>query len=112
MPANAACPPTPTSLAPGASITCSGTYTVTQGDVDAGAVTNTAKRHASFGLTPVTSNADSVTINATQTKELTLDKTSPDTSYDHAGQVLHYSYLRSEERRVGKECRSRRSPYH
>ena len=25
---------------------------------------------------------------------------------------LEYSFLRSEERRVGKECRSRWSPYH
>ena len=26
--------------------------------------------------------------------------------------VLGYQFLRSEERRVGKECRSRWSPYH
>src|SRR5256885_11898208 len=30
---------------------------------------------------------------------------------DHLGQALDYLY-RSEERRVGKECRSRWSPYH
>src|SRR2546425_139100 len=28
------------------------------------------------------------------------------------GKTRHYRYLRSEERRVGKECRSRWSPYH
>src|SRR2546427_8544605 len=28
------------------------------------------------------------------------------------GQNLHYAGRRSEERRVGKECRSRWSPYH
>src|SRR5258708_7144348 len=27
-------------------------------------------------------------------------------------QSIQFSYLRSEERRVGKECRSRWSPYH
>ena len=26
--------------------------------------------------------------------------------------MMIYNYLRSEERRVGKECRSRWSPYH
>ena len=28
------------------------------------------------------------------------------------GDTKHYDFLRSEERRVGKECRSRWSPYH
>ena len=28
------------------------------------------------------------------------------------GRHMHWSLLRSEERRVGKECRSRWSPYH
>src|ERR1035441_9375186 len=31
---------------------------------------------------------------------------------DSAGAMIHFSPLRSEERRVGKECRSRWSPYH
>src|SRR5260370_36075421 len=31
---------------------------------------------------------------------------------ESAGMVLTFSRLRSEERRVGKECRSRWSPYH
>ena len=29
-----------------------------------------------------------------------------------AGTGIEHEYLRSEERRVGKECRSRWSPYH
>src|ERR1022692_3456155 len=34
--------------------------------------------------------------------------------HDHPGGVYNYTYvnIRSEERRVGKECRSRWSPYH
>src|SRR3989338_3713523 len=32
--------------------------------------------------------------------------------YDHSGKILRNAYVRSEERRVGKECRSRWSPYH
>ena len=33
-------------------------------------------------------------------------------AYLFAGLPPHYTYARSEERRVGKECRSRWSPYH
>ena len=32
--------------------------------------------------------------------------------YDVSGGISSYFHLRSEERRVGKECRSRWSPYH
>ena len=32
-------------------------------------------------------------------------------SYEHGG-ITGISHMRSEERRVGKECRSRWSPYH
>src|SRR5258708_2835887 len=32
--------------------------------------------------------------------------------YPQAAQGVQYIFLRSEERRVGKECRSRWSPYH
>ena len=32
--------------------------------------------------------------------------------YDQTPVVLNEGYVRSEERRVGKECRSRWSPYH
>ena len=34
------------------------------------------------------------------------------TLFDADGKEIGYDELRSEERRVGKECRSRWSPYH
>ena len=34
------------------------------------------------------------------------------TGYEKMGYYIHDKYMRSEERRVGKECRSRWSPYH
>ena len=54
--------PADTSLAPGASITCTATYTIGQADLDAGAVTNTAT--ATNGT--VTSNPDTETVTAVQ----------------------------------------------
>ena len=54
------CPAVPGSgLAPGAFLTCTGSYTTTQDDVDAGEVTN----EATATLGAVTSGSDSVTVN-------------------------------------------------
>ena len=53
------CPPTAT-LAPGAAITCTATYTITAGDITAGSVTNIAT--ATNGDETVTSPSDTVTI--------------------------------------------------
>ena len=39
-----------------------------------------------------------------------LSKTKDD--FKHLGMLSYYKNSRSEERRVGKECRSRWSPYH
>ena len=57
---NITCPAVPVGgLAPGAFLTCMGSYTTTQADVDAGKVTN----EATATLGGVTSGSDSVTVN-------------------------------------------------
>lgn len=91
--ATVTCPPTPTGLAPNASITCTATHTVTQADLDSGFIINTATAHGLYGSTPVTSNQDTQTATATQSPALTLAKSiiigNP---YTAAGETITYRY--------------------
>ncbi|MGD8864929.1 MAG: hypothetical protein PVI81_05020, partial [Anaerolineales bacterium] len=67
------CPATAT-LAPGASITCTASYTITQADLDAGSVTNLASASGSFNGSPITSNQDSETATANQSPSIQVVK--------------------------------------
>ncbi len=76
-----ACP----TLAVGASCVLSGTYTVTQADVDAGTLTNTAQTSSTEVTTPVSAT---VTVNPVQTSSLAIAKPDPaNADEDSSGDV-------------------------
>lgn len=84
-------PVQPASLAPGAAITCTATRSLTQANVDAGQVVNTATLAAAdalAALTPVTAQA---TVTATRTPSLTMTKTALPTNVSSLGQLVTYT---------------------
>src|SRR5438034_7287566 len=64
-------------------MTCTGTHTVTQGDLNAGKFDDTACAN-------VTTCADD-SVPAEQTHTLTITKTDDTVSYDHVGQIITYT---------------------
>jgi uncharacterized repeat protein (TIGR01451 family) len=78
-------------LAPGADVTCTATYTVTQTDVNAGSVVNTAFAEGTDpNDDPVESDPDTATVTITQGPALTVSKTANDASFDALSQTLTY----------------------
>jgi uncharacterized repeat protein (TIGR01451 family) len=90
------CPPAAASLTPGDQVTCTATYTVTQADVDAGNLTNSA---TAIGTPPggvpdsVTSPPSTVVVPATAQPALTVKKTASPTTFSKVGQPITYSFL-------------------
>src|SRR5262249_22264631 len=77
------------SLAPGASIVCTGTHTITQGDLDAGKFVDTASAASTEAKAPDAND----TILAAPNPKLGLTKTDDlnPAKYDHVGQVVKYT---------------------
>ncbi|MGP8059015.1 MAG: beta strand repeat-containing protein [Acidimicrobiales bacterium] len=83
-----------TTLTAGNSETCSGSYTVTQADVDAGSVASSATASGYSEGTEVVSDPWSVTVTATlATSAIGLTGSSTSTGYGSAGQTVPFSYL-------------------
>ena len=82
-----------TTLAPGATTTCSTTYTLTQADVDAGHVANTASVAGTPPIGAVVAATDSTDSPITAGPAITLDKTAVAPSGNTAGSTVAYSFL-------------------
>ncbi|MET3564613.1 putative repeat protein (TIGR01451 family) [Leifsonia sp. 563] len=92
------CPPGP--IAPGARITCTATYTVTQADVDNGAITDQATASGQPPTTPqnpnpprITSPQTTLTVSAAPVPAITVTKSSPTATVTRPGQVVPYAFL-------------------
>lgn len=88
------CGPEAGALEPGRQVTCRTSYALTQEDVDAGLVKNTASAHGTLPSgEPVVSPESSVDLPADQAPAITVRKTADPTSATAAGQTIAYDFL-------------------
>jgi len=83
-----------TTLRPGQYVDCQATYVVTQADVDAGTLTNTATAEATTpGGSPLTSVPSTSTVDIPPAPGLTVEKTATPAEITEAGQTIDYSFV-------------------
>ncbi|WP_235522651.1 hypothetical protein [Plantibacter sp. Leaf1] len=89
------CPAGASSLAPAATVTCEATYTVTQADVDAGSMTNSATATGTppGGGTPPVSPPSETTVEFPAAPAITVVKSATPTTVATAGEDVTYSFL-------------------
>jgi hypothetical protein len=89
--------PIPT-LAPGAAVTCTGSYTLTQADIDAGQVINTATATGTTAAGGTVSDSDSVTVLLAQTASIQITKAgvwndAPVIGVAEVGETISYTFV-------------------
>lgn len=81
------------SLAPGEEFTCTGNYTVTQADLDAGSILNTATASAGSPAGPVTSPEAGSAVSVDELPSITLDKTASTSVVAEPGDTVTYTLV-------------------
>src|SRR5205085_2668898 len=79
------------SLAPGATMTCTASHTITQADIDAGSYYNQAC--VDDGAGGAAQACDDVTTPGTQNPHLSISKVATETGYSAVGDVIHYTIV-------------------
>jgi uncharacterized repeat protein (TIGR01451 family) len=86
------------SLAPGGTMTCSASHTITQADIDAGSYFNQAC--VDDGTAGAVQACDDVTTPGTQNPHLSITKSASPTTYSVVGQVITYTIVATNDGNV------------
>ncbi|MEV0192848.1 hypothetical protein AB0I39_30495 [Kitasatospora purpeofusca] len=93
-PPSITCPPAAARVVPGASVTCTASYTVVQADIDAGSVTNTAVANGTPPTgPPVASPPSNAVVTAPPAPALTLVKSAEPQTVGATGASVAYSFV-------------------